>query len=61
MRSPMRKNKMLYSINVEDIQDVAMEELDRPLSNEELRLVEEKLGDYIDWYGAIVLSLNEID
>lgn len=57
----MRKNKMLYSINVEDIQDVAMEELDRPLSNEELRLVEEKLGDYIDWYGAIVLSLNEID
>jgi len=57
----MRKNKILYSINVEDVQNVAMEELDRPLTDQELRLVEDKLGDYIDWYGAIAMILNETD
>ena len=54
----MRKNKILYSINVEDVQNVAMDELDRSLTDEELRLVEEKLGDYIDWSGTIAMILD---
>lgn len=57
----MRKNKILYSINVEDVQNAAMEELERPLSNDELRLVEDKLGDYIDWYGAVSMLFYQME
>jgi hypothetical protein len=49
----MRKNKIIYSINIEDIQNVAGKELGRELTVEEIRIVEDKIGDQIDWYGAI--------
>ncbi len=50
--------KIIYSINIEDVQNVAEQELDRKLTAKELRLVEDKVGDYINWYEAI---LNAID
>ena len=50
--------KIIYSINIEDIQNVAEQELERQLTEKELRLVEDKVGDYINWYEAI---LNAID
>ena len=50
--------KIIYSINIEDIQTVAEQELERKLTAKELRLVEDKVGDYINWYEAI---LNAID
>ena len=50
--------KIIYSINIEDIQNVAEQELERKLTAKELRLVEDKVGDYINWYEAI---LNAID
>ncbi len=52
-------NKIIYSINIEDVQKVAKQELDRELTDKELKLVENKIGDYIDWYGAIELSIND--
>ena len=51
------KEKVVYSINVEDIQIVAEQELDRRLSPEEVRIVEDKIGDYINWYDAIHLTM----
>ena len=54
----MNKNKIIYSINIEDVQNVAEQELERKLTAKELRLVEDKVGDYINWYEAI---LNAID
>jgi len=31
------------------------------LINKELKIIEDKLGDYIDWYGAIDIAIqNEI-
>ena len=54
----MNKNKIIYSINIEDVQNVAEQELERKLTAKELRLVEKKVGDYINWYEAI---LNAID
>lgn len=54
----MNKNKIVYSINIEDIQNVAEQELERKLTAKELKLVEAKVGDYINWYEAI---LNAID
>lgn len=50
--------KIIYSINIEDVQNVAEQELDRKLTTKELKLVEDKVGDYINWYEAI---LNAID
>ncbi|MCI0454607.1 MAG: hypothetical protein L0Y68_06385 [Candidatus Dadabacteria bacterium] len=54
------KNRIVYSVNVEDLQNVAEQELDRELSDKEIRFIEERLGDYIDWYGAIASTFNEL-
>jgi hypothetical protein len=53
------RKRIVYSINVEDLQNVAEQELERELTDEEIKIVEERLGDYIDWYGAIALILSE--
>ena len=52
--------KIIYSINIEDIQNVAEQELERKLTDKELRLVEDKVGDYINWYEAILNAINEL-
>jgi len=39
---------------------VAKQELNRKFSDEELKMVEMKLGDYIDWYEAINTTILEI-
>ena len=52
--------KIIYSINIEDIQNVAEQELERLLTDKELRLVEEKVGNYINWYEAILNAINEL-
>ena len=55
-----KKSKVIYSINVEDLQTVAEQELERELTDEEIKNVEKRLGDYIDWYGAIASTLSEV-
>lgn len=50
----MRKNKIIYSINIEDVQNVAQQELGRNLTAKELKIVEDKVGDQFDWLEAIV-------
>jgi len=55
------KENVVYSLNVEDIQTVAEQELDRRLSPEEVRIVEDKIGDYINWYDAIHLTMINVN
>jgi hypothetical protein len=43
-----KKSKVIYSVNVEDLQTVAEQELERQLTNDEIEIVEKRLGDYID-------------
>lgn len=50
-------SKIIYSINIEDVQEFAEQELDRELTEKELKIVEDKIGDYIDWYEAIRLAI----
>lgn len=52
--------RIVYSINVEDIQRVAEEQLGRYLNSEELGLVEDKLGDYVSWYEAIISAMSAV-
>ena len=54
------KDRVIYSINIEDVLNVAEQELERELTDEEIKNVEKRLGDYIDWYGAIASTLNEV-
>lgn len=49
----MKRTDILYSINVEDVQDVAQREFDRELDDKEMESVAAKLGEYIDWYEAV--------
>lgn len=55
----MNTSRIIYSINIQDIQQVAEEHLGRQASKKELKIVEDKVGDYIDWYEAITLALND--
>jgi hypothetical protein len=47
------EERIVYQLTVEDLQNVADEELSRKLTEEEIKMVEDKLGDYIKWYEAI--------
>jgi hypothetical protein len=55
-----KKDRIVYSISVADIQEVADEELERKLTLEEVKWVENRVGDYISWYDAIALAINEM-
>jgi len=50
-------NRIVYSINVDDIQAVAQDELGRRLTKGELARIEENLGDYVDWHNAIANAI----
>ena len=54
----MIKNKIIYSIDIEDIQTVANDLIDRDLTKDEIKKVESKVGDYIGWYDAIEYAIN---
>jgi hypothetical protein len=57
----IKTSKIIYSINIEDVQNVAEEEFGRKLTKKELKIIEDKIGDYIDWYDAIDAAIqNEI-
>jgi glutamyl-tRNA reductase len=51
------KEKVVYSLNVEDIQSVAQQELHRKLSPKEVRIVQDEMAGYINWYDAIQLAM----
>ena len=51
--------RIVYSINVGDIQKVAKQVLERDLTKKEVVLVEESVGDYIDWFQAIENALRK--
>ena len=49
--------RVVYSLNVEDIQTVAEEDLGRLLTEREIKIVEHNLPGYIDWHQAISNAL----
>lgn len=51
--------RVVYSINTTDIQDVAEQILDRSLTANELSLVEDSIGDYLDWRQAIENAIHK--
>lgn len=55
----MKKNKIIYSINVEDVQTVSTEILGRELSTKEIEKIINAIGEKINWYDIIADSINE--
>ncbi|EQB64105.1 MAG: hypothetical protein RBG1_1C00001G1684 [candidate division Zixibacteria bacterium RBG-1] len=55
----MENNKIIYLLTIEDIQNVAMQELYRKLSAKEIKKIVESIGEKIKWYDAIADSINE--
>jgi len=55
----MKRKDIVYSVNVQDVQDVARREYDRDLSDKQVESVAAKLGDYIDWYEAVDMAIAE--
>ena len=53
------EKEIVYSINVDDIQEVADQVLERRLTKKELSLIQKSVGDYIDWFQAIELAIQE--
>lgn len=54
----MNQEKLIYTLTVEDLQTVAADCLERELTEKEISLLEEKIGDYIDWYSIIEEAIN---
>ena len=55
----MKRTDILYSINVQDVQDVARREYDRELNDHEVESIAAKLGEYIDWYEAVNIAVAQ--
>jgi hypothetical protein len=55
----MKSSKIIYSLNIEDIQTVALQEIERNLSPEEIEKIKNSIADKINWYDAIANSINE--
>ena len=51
--------KIIYSITINDIQDVAEEVIERRLNKVEIGLVENSIGEYIDWFQAIEHAIQK--
>jgi hypothetical protein len=52
-------NDIVYSLNIEDIQTVAIQEMDRELTDDEIDMVKDLIGEKIDWYDPILNSIIE--
>lgn len=58
----MRSDKIFYSLNIKDIQTVALDTLERKLTDEEIKEILDPIADKIAWYDAIQGAiLSKID
>jgi hypothetical protein len=55
----MKSNKIIYSLNVRDIQNIANQELKRNLSSDEIQKIIDAIAEKINWREAIADSINE--
>lgn len=56
----MNKEKVIYSLSVEDILEVIQENnIKITLDEEKIKFIQDKVGDIIDWRGAIEFALFE--
>jgi hypothetical protein len=52
-------NDIIYSLNVEDIQNVSQQEIERKLSVTEIESIKELIASKINWYDAIAEAIHQ--
>ncbi len=52
------KDDIVYSLNIEDVQTVALEEIGKKLTAKEIEKITDAIGENIDWYGAILDAIK---
>jgi hypothetical protein len=52
-------NRIFYSLNIDDIQTVAIQEINRRLSKSEIDNIKEFITEKINWYDAIANTISE--
>ncbi len=52
------KDDIIYSLSIEDIQTVALEEIGRKLTAKEIEKIKDSVAENINWYDAILDSIN---
>jgi hypothetical protein len=53
------KSTVFYSLNEEDIQNVALQEIERKLSEPEIESIKELIASNINWFDAIAKAIYE--
>ncbi|MBU1262745.1 hypothetical protein KKG61_02930 [bacterium] len=57
----MDNEKVIYSLCVEDVLTIIEEkEMDIQLNEKDMEFIQDKIGDIIDWRGAIEFALWEL-
>jgi uncharacterized membrane protein len=56
----MKREKAIYQLTIEDVQNIALEDFGRELSDQEMESIIDKIADRIPWYDAIYHSISEI-
>lgn len=55
----MKAETVIYSLNIQDIQNVAQQELERDLTPDEITLVKDAVAEKIKWYDIIAEAIDE--
>lgn len=53
------KSKIVYAINTEDVQTVALQEIDRTLTKNEIKMLSDLIGEKIAWHEIIANVIAE--
>jgi hypothetical protein len=53
------QSKIFYSLNEEDIQNVALQEIERKLSETEIESIKDLIVSNINWYDTIANAIYE--
>lgn len=51
--------KIIYQLVIDDLQEAAMETINRKLTLDEIETIKEKIADRIDWFDAISGVISE--
>lgn len=51
--------KIIYSINIEDVQNVSQRVFGKILNEKEMEIIENKIGDYIPWFEFIESAIED--
>jgi len=55
----MDNEEIIYSLNINDVQSVAKEEIDRTLNNKEIKVIKRFIEQNINWYDAIADAIHK--